>query len=266
MASLRDDGYAVVTGVLSPGELSETARAMERVRRLIDEEIGKDTLMAHGDACLARLMMKYDRRFLALLETPQMIAVVDEYLSPTAVLRYQVGTRYPPGTPSTQRPVNGNFHRNFPHIEATKPIAVDIAVLIADMTRQSAPLYVVPASHRWTGEPTRDVLAREEVMLNAPAGSMIVLDGALWHREADVEDRPSVFVNHQFTHPLIKQHFDYASALGPDVMASLSDRCRHLLGWNFRPPVGLDEFYRPEDQRPFVSSRLVAPASGHRKA
>ncbi len=250
----------MVAGVLDADAVAKTTRALERVQRLIRESYGEQALNACGDACVVRLPMKFDRQFLSLLETPQMLDVVDDYLSPAAVLRFQVGVLYPPNTPLESRPANGNFHRNFPHLESTRPVAVDAALLLSDMTSRGAPLYVVPASHRPGVEPSVEALAREERMLAAPAGSMIVVDGALWHREADVSDEPSVFVSHQFTHPLIKPHFDYARALGDDVMSSLSDRCRHLLGWNFRLPGGLGDFYKPEHERPFRSSRLRGSA------
>src|SRR3989442_12825835 len=89
--SVRHVGYAVVEGVLEPGFLQATRAAMYRVQKLIEQELSAERLRKAGELGILRLMMKYDEHFLAFLEIPEVLAVLDRTVSETCVLHTQNG-------------------------------------------------------------------------------------------------------------------------------------------------------------------------------
>src|SRR5262245_61101989 len=91
LEAVRHIGCAVVTSVLEPGFLLTTREAMYRVQSIIAHEVGKERLRRAGELGVLRLMCKHDRHFLRFLEVPELLAVVDATVSPTAVLHLQNG-------------------------------------------------------------------------------------------------------------------------------------------------------------------------------
>jgi ectoine hydroxylase-related dioxygenase (phytanoyl-CoA dioxygenase family) len=73
---------------------------------------------------------------------------------------------------------------------------------------------VLPGSHRHEVFPSEEFLRRHECGIEAPAGSVILLDAMLYHRGGH-NTSPEVrrAVNTTYTLPLIKQQIDLSKAL-----------------------------------------------------
>ena len=79
---------------------------------------------------------------------------------------------------------------------------------------------------------------------------MFVFDSTLWHAAgANISGKDRLAINHQFTRSYMKQQIDYVRALGDGAVAAQRPRTQQLLGWYTRVVTGLDEFYRPEQER-----------------
>jgi ectoine hydroxylase-related dioxygenase (phytanoyl-CoA dioxygenase family) len=249
LADLEKNGYAVLEELLDANLLNTARAALRNAARQIRAEIGEPVLIRRGDMEMLRLPMKYDSSFFTFLEIPEILAVVDAYLTPQAVLRFQSGVLSGPDERDAPPPDNRAYHQNFPFIRGTTPIALDMAFLLTPMT---GTLMVVPGSHTVPGRPPEENLHRTEVPLHAPAGSALLLDGHLWHRGTEIAAGDEQWmVVQQFTHPIIKQHFDFPRALGESTMRALPERVRRILGWEVRVPTNLSEFYLPEEERLF---------------
>src|SRR4051812_2912165 len=88
---LRYLGFAVVTGVLPPVMVEKARRALYAVQRSIQAELGRERLAHAGELGVLRLMVKYEPYFLRFLELPELLAVLDQTVSPTAILHVQNG-------------------------------------------------------------------------------------------------------------------------------------------------------------------------------
>ena len=62
----------------------------------IVEDVGQERLDRSGERGVLCLMMKYDPFFMRLLEVPEILALVDATVSPTAILHLQNGFILPP--------------------------------------------------------------------------------------------------------------------------------------------------------------------------
>lgn len=259
MTGLEDEGYAVVTGVLSPQFENATMDALKRVGKLIRGEIGEERLIKAKETTVFRLIEKYDDHFYRTLEISELLATVDRFISPNAVLRFQQGEILPCEKDAYLRKENFKYHRNFPHIPNSQKVSLDVAFLLREMTAEHGAVYVVPGSHKWDRMPDDAVLDREAIPIEAPSGSMVLVDGLLIHRQGrNTSDEDWVWLTMQFTLPVVKQHFDYARAIGEEKMLTLPERTRQLLGWYSRLPSSLEEFYRPEEERLFRAGQIAS--------
>lgn len=251
LEGVRHQGFAVVERVLTADFLADTRAALYRVRDRIQQEVGIDRLKRAGELGVLRLMMKYEPFFLRLLEVPEMLAVVDATVSPTAVLHLQNGFILPPFPPGANPIVFQNrFHMDFPRILNGYVASVNVMFAIDAFTADNGGTLVVPGTQQRTPGPTAEYMTATAVPVECPAGSMVVFDSTLWHAAgANVSGEDRLAINHQFTRSWIKQQIDYVRAVGDAVVEALPPRTQQLLGWWTRVVTSLDEYYQPADRR-----------------
>lgn len=247
--AIRFEGIAVLHGVLDEAALSQGEVAAQTTARAIEEELGVAPLaearrLGHREL---RLVMKYDAFFLALLEVPEVIAMLDATLGVHAVLRFQNLIVIPPAAADASS-VNANrFHMNTPRVMPGYLASVDFAFALSGDVEL---VQFVPGSHQRAEAPLDDCMEWAAVPVTCPHGGLVVLDSTLWHRESPNRSRnASVLVLQQMTRAFIQPHFDFVRALGEQRMLALPERTRQLLGWHTRLPESLDDFYQPPSRR-----------------
>ncbi len=115
LKSLDQYGYSVVEGVVDLNLLRWTREALYRVRDEIQKEMGQKRLERAGGMGVLRLMMRFEPGFTRFLELPEVLALVDATVSPTAILHLQNGfilPSHPPG--HTPQVFQNQFHMDFP--------------------------------------------------------------------------------------------------------------------------------------------------------
>lgn len=250
LGQLREVGYAVVEGVLDDDFLRATRPALYAAQEAIVREVGHARLARAGELGVLRLMMKFEPHFLRFLEIPEMLAIVDATVSPTAIMHLQNGFILPSFPPGQAPAVSQNsYHQDFPRVLGGYLASVNCLFAIDAFSVDNGATIVVPATHQRATRPEPEVLATA-VPVECPAGSMLVFDSTLWHAAGhNVSGKDRLAINHQFTRSFIKQQIDYVRALGPAVIESLPPRSQQLLGWYTRVVTSLDEYYQPEDRR-----------------
>jgi ectoine hydroxylase-related dioxygenase (phytanoyl-CoA dioxygenase family) len=249
--ALRREGCAIVEDALDRDLLEGTRTAMYGARERILSEVGSDRLERAGELGVLRLMLRYDERFFALLENEPVLAIVDETVSPTAILHLQNGLilpSFPPGgVPDT---FQTNFHRDFPRYLGGYLASINTFLAIDEFTEANGATLLVPGSHQRADPPDHEVMESVAVPATCPAGSIIVFDSTLWHAAgANHSGRDRLAINQQFTRSFIKQQIDYVRALGDEVVLSQQPRTQQLLGWYTRVVTSLDEYYVPAEER-----------------
>ena len=251
LEALQRVGYAVVPGVLDDSLVRATRDAMYTVQRDIVREVGQDRLDRAGELGVLRLMCRFDQRFLALLEVPELLAVVDRTVSPTAILHLQNGFILP-SSPAGESPrvFQTSYHQDFPRVLNGYLASLNVLFAIDAFSVSNGATWVVPGSHQRADRPAEAEVAAQAHPVECDAGSMIVFDSTLWHAAgANVSGRDRLAINHQFTRSFIKQQIDYVRALGPEVVSRQTPRIQQLLGWYTRVVTSLDEYYQPEERR-----------------
>jgi ectoine hydroxylase-related dioxygenase (phytanoyl-CoA dioxygenase family) len=244
-------GYAIVEGVLSASFIQTTRAALYRTQDAIRRDVGQERLARAGELGVLRLMMKYDPHFFEFLEIPELLAVIDNTVSDTAIMHLQNGFILA-SSPKGQAPTlfQNSFHRDFPRVLNGYVASINIMFAIDEFTAETGATLVVPETHQKISLPDQDYLRANAIAIECSAGSIFVFDSTLWHAAgANVSGKDRLAINHQFTRSYIKQQIDYVRALGDDAVLAQKPRTQQLLGWHTRVVTSLDEYYRPEDER-----------------
>jgi len=246
---LDDVGFVLWPGVLSTESLRDARRACGNVKARIEQALGSrlERARRRGDSDL-RLPMKFDPFFFCFLEDRRVLDLLDAYLSPTAVLRFQhVGIIAE--DQGANRP--GLWHMNFRRVLNGYHASLEIGFAIDDV---DAGMYLFAlGSQQRTEAPDDAGLLSLARTFPIPAGAAFIFDSTLWHREGACDFRGDRhLVLHQFTQHFVKPHFDHVRALGVDVVRRLPTRTRRLLGWDSRVPDSLDEFYVEPSERLYL--------------
>jgi ectoine hydroxylase-related dioxygenase (phytanoyl-CoA dioxygenase family) len=252
MDRLGRDGYCIVEGVLSADFLDATRAAMYRAQAAIRREVGLERLERSGEMGVLRLMLKYEPHFLRFLEVPELLAMVDATVSPTAILHLQNGFILPSFSSSSAIPdvFQNTYHRDFPRYLNGYMASVNVLFAIDEFRADNGATFVVAGSHQRGEVPAPTVIQARSVAVTCPAGSMIAFDSTLWHASGrNVSGHDRLAINHQFTRSYMKQQVDYVRALGEAVVAALPPRTQQLLGYYTRVVTSLDEYYRPPAER-----------------
>jgi ectoine hydroxylase-related dioxygenase (phytanoyl-CoA dioxygenase family) len=251
LEGLRYSGYAVVENVLSDSFIEATREAMYRAQESILLDVGEERLLRAGERGVLRLMMKYEPHFFSFLEIPELLAVVDNTVSETAIMHLQNGFILP-SYPQDQTPTifQNSFHQDFPRVLNGYITSVNVMFAIDEFSAKNGATLAVPGTHQRTTTPDQAYLNENAVPIECAAGSMVVFDSTLWHAAgANTSGKDRLAINHQFTRSYIKQQIDYVRAVGDASVQAQKPRTQQLLGWYTRVVTSLDEYYRPEQER-----------------
>jgi ectoine hydroxylase-related dioxygenase (phytanoyl-CoA dioxygenase family) len=250
--AVRYEGCCVVQGVLTAEFLSATRDAMYRAQKMIEREVGQDRLRRAGEIGVLRLMLKFDPHFFRFLEITEVLAIVDETVSETAILHTQNGFILPSFSAESGAPrvFQNSYHRDFPRTLNGYMTSINMLFAIDEFRPDSGCTWVVPGTHQQTSVPDMAFLEAHAIPATCPAGSMIVFDSTLWHAAGqNTSGKDRLAINLQFTRSYIKQQIDYVRALGDERVRTQSPRTQQLLGYYTRVVTSLDEYYRPEAER-----------------
>jgi ectoine hydroxylase-related dioxygenase (phytanoyl-CoA dioxygenase family) len=257
LESVRCIGYGVVENVLAPSFIEATRAAMYNVQQKILHDVGEERLKRAGELGVLRLMMKYDPHFLQFLELPEILAIVDQTVSETAILHLQNGFILP-SFPKSQAPsiFQNSFHRDFPRVLNGYQTSINVMFAIDEFTEENGGTLVVPGTHQKVSQIDQEYFKTNAIPVECSAGSMFVFDSTLWHAAgANTSGKDRLAINHQFTRSYFKQQIDYVRALGDELILSQQPRTQQLLGWYTRVVTSLDEYYRPEHARLYRKSQ-----------
>ncbi len=153
--AVKYGGAAIVTDVLSPDLLERIRPAMYEAQARTLEEVGQDRLDRAGEVGVMRVMLSYDPVFAELLELPELLAVVDNTVSDTAVMHLQNGLILPPFSGNADAIHQFKFHMDFPRYMEGYMASVNTMLAIDEFTARNGGTLVVPGTHQRPGAPRR---------------------------------------------------------------------------------------------------------------
>jgi len=212
---IRLVGYTILPDALSLKDLEAGRAKLDRIYQTQLGEIGGfDNLKAIGDPYTAMCPLAYDDFFLSLAADRQVLAIVERLLGEYFILMLQNGILNVPERGDDQ--TSGYWHRDlgYQHFVSSRPLGITAIHCLDEFNSKTGGTRVLPGSHRHEVFPSEEFLRAHDRGIEAPAGSVILLDAMLYHRGGH-NTSPGVrrAVNTTYTLPLIKQQIDLSKAL-----------------------------------------------------
>jgi len=227
---LDEEGYVVLESRMGDGLLQ---RLRARILQLFDEEgdrAGQEFRTEEHARRLANLVDKGEV-FREAIALPDVIHFVRHVLGGDCKLSSLNARSADPLTD-----VGQPLHVDMGAIPDDKGYWVCNTVwLLDDFTRENGPTRMIPGSHTWGTKP-QDVLEDplaphpQEVLLTAPAGSIVVMNAHMWHAGTANRSASPRLAMHAFYCRRDKPQQQYQKQLlRPEVQAALSPELRWLL-------------------------------------
>lgn len=231
------DGYVVIEGMLNPGEI-QCARTA--VKNLAEDEVRRGTAHIYGPHMqrVWNLLDKHEQ-FQNLMTSPHLLAWMERLFDrPTTHQKFFLSSIQAnvigPGAPPLK------LHIDTPVPEPLPPwmIKSNTIWLLDDFTASNGSTEVIAGSHKRDRKPdperVEDEAGLEKVI--APAGSMVIIHGAIWHRSgANLENKERIVLLGSFAASYAREiasEEDIVRCVRPDVLATMSEKCKAIIGFH----------------------------------
>jgi ectoine hydroxylase-related dioxygenase (phytanoyl-CoA dioxygenase family) len=108
------------------------------------------------------------------------------------------------------------WHRDLPYqsFTSSKPLAFNALICVDPFSEETGGTRFLPSSHLREDFPEIAEVQKNELSINAPAGSIIFFNSMLFHRAGvNVSNATRRAINQMYTLPIIKQQIDLPAAL-----------------------------------------------------
>ena len=242
LEQLERDGYTIIPAVLSPEEVRV---AREAVVELLDaeEQVARGTGTQPDNLRNAHAIVGKHPQFYEFFLNPPVMKVVRTVLGDDVRL-YDANLRVP--MPTGDRDARKGFQVHvdredyavLPFVGGTHySMALNVVWCLVDFTEENGSTWVWPGSHRSCEVPDPETNAPGAISVQAPAGSAIIWDAALWHKGGiNSSDEPRWTIIAYYQRSWIKGKTDSVRLLPPHAVEQMSTGAKELVGIVPDPP------------------------------
>jgi ectoine hydroxylase-related dioxygenase (phytanoyl-CoA dioxygenase family) len=172
LRQIAEQGFAVIPGVFSPGDV-------ERMRAAIEEVFACEEGALAGHGPHVRFSVNLTNKHAVFRETiqqPFLMELMAALLGDDFILGSLHTRSTYPGAPAQQLHRDWMLDRRIPF-----PTHVNSMWMLDDFTAENGATRLVPGSHLWDGEPEAQKVYPGEVQATGAAGSVAVFDSRVYH-------------------------------------------------------------------------------------
>jgi len=250
VATLDEDGCAVVDGLLDTAALAEVRSGLDPV--VAATPLGRNDFEGFATRRAFSLLAK-TRAADVLVLHPLVRGAVDAVIGHhqlSVTLAIAIG---PGESPQGLHTDDTIYPLPRPHDE----VMVSCMWAIDPFTEANGATRIIPGSHRW-GNDEFPPAGEAGIPAEMDAGSVLVWRGSTWHQGgANTTDRPRLGVNFEYIASWLRPQENHLVAVPADAAADLPPEVAELLGYNVRPPFhGYVDGRHP---RKYVEGVVVPP-------
>lgn len=228
-ASIDENGYALVEGVLEPADVARRLGALHDL--FAATPTGRNFFEGFHTQRIYAVFAK-TRAFDDLAVHPLLLAALDHALGDHYQFSAPVALQIGPGEKAQI------LHRDediYPLPRPHDPVVVNSMWALCDFTADNGATRLIPGSHRWPDDRRPD--QSEAVSVSMPAGSVLIYLGGLWHGGgANVTEAPRPGLLLEYVVSWLRPQETQLVAVPPDMARELPERLQELLGYNVYPP------------------------------
>lgn len=231
LQALDRDGYLIKRDVLSEKERAALLDALAPFERA--KPMGRNVFEGERSQRVYSLVAK-GAAFVSLIDHPFALELLDACLDPHFLLSTSQSIRLHPGETPQPWHTDDSFYP-LPR-PLTKRLALSFIWALEDFTEENGATELLPGSHRWNIRYPEDG-AGPTVRAVMPAGSVLVFEGALWHRGGENGSQSTrLCVSTQYCQPWLRPQESQLLIAPPELARACSHRVRSMLGYNIHPP------------------------------
>ena len=233
---LDEQGFLLLEGVLSDDEVG-ALRERSLVLAEEDRRAGLDYSYGEGARRVWNLVNKGEI-FERAIQHPRVLGAEEYLLGEDLILSSFtvniIGPHTPAGRLHIDSPLSG-----LPTPRPGFPLVANSVWFLDDFTVENGATRCVPGSHgRLERMPEDGVTYGDEVQIEGPRGSVIILNGAVWHGSgANHTDRERVGLLGFYSRPVLKPQQDHFKLVSEEVIARASPKLKQLLGFDSVPNI-----------------------------
>ncbi len=265
LQQLEQDGYTILERVLDEAGLEELKAALAPYEKA--RPMGRNNFEGERTQRVYSLAGKGEV-FMRLAEHPRVLEILDAVLLPNWLLSTFQSIRLHPG--ETRQP----WHADDAFYVIPRPrtrLAISAIWAIEEFRADNGATEVIPGSHLW-GTEHPDERPHEVVPVEMPAGSVVLFDGALWHRGGENRSqRTRLALSPQYCQPWLRTQESQLLIVPPSAAVHCSARGRSMLGYSIHPPFigqvegmnplrSVDPSYRSANRTQLTREAAVADA------
>lgn len=227
-SDLKEWGYCLLENPLENAEFADLRDRLLTVARQ-EREDGSAFLYDGGNQRVFSLHNK-GREFENLVQEPTVLEVMEHVLGFNFLLSSTHANIAGPGGASMNVHADQTFAR-----PPWPPYALvaNSMWMLDDFTPDNGATRIVPGSHKWGRQPDYD-LGEGDTLTEpacAPAGSVMVFDGRLWHQTgANTSDAPRHGILNYYCRGYVRQQQNFSAGLDTEVAKRATPVMQRLLG------------------------------------
>ena len=206
-------GYSVIKNIFKKKDCLTAKTKIDEIYKEQIKECGNEKfLYSINDQNVARSLFLYDKFFLKFIDNTKLNYILKNVLGKKYILNLQNA----PINKGHQSHYGSTWHRDlsYQHFVPSRPISLTTIVCLDDFNPKNGGTSILPFSHKFEKFTSKKYIIKNEIIINAKVGDLLIFDSLLFHRAgANNTSKDRKLIVQVFTLPFIKQQIDYTRAL-----------------------------------------------------